>query len=155
MIFVAALAALNHIRGGHLGGSLLPGHSRFWVAPAVAGAALLVAAPIQAVIFGLAFLAWSLVPWGHSIGLGRFAPDRKPAWLEEILIGHIENPWLRLFVIQMIGLLPAFFFVELLAPLFALAFVAAYEIAWRVRPKAPTQVAEPLVGALWAIMLVI
>lgn len=155
IVLIAAMAALNHIRGGHLGGNLLPGHPRLWAAAGAIIIATLFIGPLDALAFGLAFLIWSLTPWGHSIGLGRFAPDRKPEWLEELLIGHIPNPWLRLLVLQLIGLAPAIFLVSMLAPLFAVAFVAAYEIGWRLRPSAPTQVAEPLVGALWGLMLVI
>lgn len=155
MLMILAMAALNHVRGGHLGGNLLPGHPRLW---ATAGAIIMATpffGPLDAAAFGLAFLIWSLIPWGHSIGLGRFAPDRKPEWLEALLVDHIPNPWLRLLVLHLIGLAPAFFLVSMLAPLFALAFVAAYEIGWRIRPSVPTQVAEPLVGALWGLMLVI
>lgn len=152
LVFIAAMVFLNRFRGGGFGAAALPGHPRYYVAPMVFLFAGTVVPVLPAAGYALAYFAWSLMPWGHAIGLGRWSPDRPPSLVESWFM-HEDNPWLRLLSIELAGLIPATLLVSAGAPVFGAAFVGCYEIGWRLTPKAPIQTAEILVGILWAAML--
>lgn len=156
LLAIPACAILNRVRGGGFGASVLPGHPRYYVAPVMGAIAFAVSGdPWRAVSFAAAYLIWSLLPWGHCIGLGRYAPDRDAALLEkDALILSRGNPWVALLMLEVIGIVPAAIAVSLLALCLPPLFVAAYEIGWRLRPKAPIELAELLVGALWGALLI-
>src|SRR5690606_14996558 len=109
---------------------------------------------IYGAAFGAAFFVWGVGPWGHLIGLGRFAPDRPPSDLERVLLRlaggnvHVALGLRHGFAVPLLlpfGLLPLAF------PILA---VAAYEAAWRMRPANPIWIAELAVGALWGVLIV-
>lgn len=154
-LIIAAMAFLNRVRGGGFGAEILPGHPRYYVTPVIGILAWLwTGAIIMSVLFAACYLAWSLVPWGHAIGLGRWSPSRAPAPLEETLIHWTNNPWLKLLSIEVVGLAPAMVLVSPFAAILPPFFVACYELGWRLRPKAPIELAELLVGVLWGALLV-
>jgi hypothetical protein len=79
----------------------------------------------------------------------------RPANWFERQVNRLPNDAGRLLVRNLVGLAPG---TLLLGPVlawlvFAPAQVAAYEVAWRVYPKAPIRVADAVVGALWGGLL--
>jgi hypothetical protein len=153
------MALINAVRGGHFGGALLPGHPRYWMTAAVFALAFAVLPLTHAALFAAGFLLWSLPPWGHLIGLGRYAPDRPPSRLEEVLLwcsaGCVHGAlWVRHWLI-----LPMVFAVSwspwalVLAPAIAMFIVLAYELGWRLTPSAPIRTAEVIAGAVLGLLL--
>ena len=152
---IPIMAFLNRFRGGGFGAEHLPGHPRYWVTPVVGALAYWhTGNALHAAIFAACYLAWSLVPWGHAIGLGRWSPVRDPAPIEETLIHWTDNPWLKLLTIEVVGLFPAMVLVSPFAAAMPPLFVACYEVGWRLRPRAPIELAELLTGGLWGLLLV-
>lgn len=153
VLVISLMGFLNRFRGGGFGAIVLPGHPRFYVAPLVGCLALLVTPLPTAAAVGVSYLFWSLMPWGFTIGLGRFQPSREPAMVERVFL-RISSPHARLLAIEAVGLLPAAILVMPFALILAPLFVAAYEAAWRLRPKAPIEAAEIVVGLLWGALIV-
>jgi hypothetical protein len=161
---VLAAALLNRVRGGGLWiGSRLPGRALWWSAVALAGVALLVAPWPVAVAWGLAFLVWGMPPWGHLIGLGRFAPDRNVTPSERWLLRVCEGSEHLAFFLRNLAILPGLLLVAILVdavPLVAAGIIAAglivavYEAAWRLNPRNPIWLAEIATGALWGALIV-
>lgn len=153
---IPLMALLNRFRGGGYGAEILPGHPRFYVAPLVA---LLVGLLFDSwhagVLVGVSYLAWSFMPWGHLIGLGRWSPERPIAWTEGVSLIVGRNPWMALFLTELVGMSVAIVLVSPWAAVAALAFVGCYELGWRLRPKAPIELAELLVGAVWAALILV
>ena len=166
LLALLARSGLNRARGNktwlkRLG---LKGRPLFYVAPAMALVALLVAGDARlAVAWGLGFLIWGAPAWGHLIGLGRHVPDRAPSRLEATLLEVAGGNVHLALLMRMCFCLPAFVAVgwlvgaPLAAALYALAFaafaVAAYEMAWRVHPLNPIWIAELIVGAGWGFVI--
>jgi len=150
--FVALCGALNRARGGGLWADRLPGHPRYYVALVLALAAVLVVGPVDAVVVGISYLAWSILPWGNWYDLGRL-PPREPRNDIEILIGRLPNDHARFLTRNLIGLIPA---MVLLHPAFAFLAVwqsASYEIGWTVAGKSPITVGEVLTGIGWGLWI--
>lgn len=159
ILFGPLMGLINAGRGGHFGADRLPAHSRYWATLAVLGLALLALPPAHAALFAAGYLFWALPPWGHLIGLGRYAPDRPVSAFERILLrcsaGCVHGAlWFRHWLI-----LPMVFAVSwspwalALAPAIACFIVLAYEFAWRVTPAAPIRTAEILVGLMLGALL--
>jgi hypothetical protein len=125
---------LNRVRGGGLGGEYLPGHPRFWVAPAMAVlAAVRWQDGVLGILLGLCYLAWCLPPWGFLEGLGRWTPKGRPmdAFEAKLLSwcgGHAGPAFCLRHALGLIPLAIVFDFVTILG---ALAIWAIYEASWR------------------------
>jgi len=104
--------------------------------------------------FGAAFFVWGVGPWGHLIGLGRFAPDRPPSDLERVLLRLASGNVHVALGLRHAVAIPFLFPFGLLALTFPFAAVAAYEAAWRIRPSNPIWIAELAVGAIWGVLIV-
>jgi len=159
LAFIVIMALLNRVRGGGFGGASLPGHPRWWVTVGVLWTALWVLPVPQAFVFAVGYLLWCLPPWGHLIGLGRYAPDRPASRLEAILLkmalGCVYGAlwlrhWLILPMVLAITQTPSAAF---LAPAIAMFIVLAYEAGWRLTPAAPIRTAEILTGVILGLLL--
>lgn len=156
--FAAATTLLNLIRGGAFGADGLPGHPRYAAAAAMALLALLVLPPLEAASFGVAFLAWSWLPWGQWFDLDRLPSGpvvaRKPTWFEHA-INVLPNDYVRFTVRNLIALIPAALLLG--HPLVWVALAASqtvyYEAGWRLAPHMPIRIGEALTGATWGIVL--
>lgn len=150
-LLLPIMAVLNRIRGGGFGGQYLPGHPRFYVSLAVAGLDLWSGGSGA---MGLVYLIWSLLPWGHLMCLGRWAPARPISTLEEECLAMTRgNPWVAFGLLHVIGLVPAMF-VSPVAFLMAPAIVAIYELFWRSpADKSSVQWPEMGVGVLWGLAI--
>lgn len=162
---IPVMAVLNRVRGGGFGAEALPGHPRYWVSPVVAGLAW-VTMPWQAALaFGLGYLFWSLWPWGYLMCLGHFQPQgRDISNLElDLLDTAGQNVYVALGLRHMLvlpGLFAAMIFgggpwLVLASPIFAALVVGAYAAGWALRPSAPIELAELLVGALWGGLIIL
>lgn len=160
LIAIAACAGLNRARGDDRWmPDWLPGRALYYTAPLIGAIAAILGDISFGAAFGAAFFVWAVGPWGHLIGLGRFAPDRPASSLEAVLIEmaagnvHVALGLRHLFALPGLMLAAAIAGELLLGVAAALAFAAlatgAYEIAWRLRPSNPIIVAELLTGALW------
>ncbi len=149
-------AAVNHARGGGFGASLLPGHARFYAAPAMGLASFPFVGPLDGFLVALCFLVWSLAPWGRWYDLGRLSPtyvDREETWFEAAVMRVAGNDHIAFTVRNLVCLLPA---AILLSPLFLLlapAMTLAYEVAWRATPSAPIRTGELITGAMWGALI--
>ncbi|KZE34088.1 hypothetical protein AVW15_17390 [Chelatococcus daeguensis] len=162
---LAACAALNRARGDDKWmPDRLPGRALYYTAPLIGAVAAILGGISFGAAFGAAFFVWAVGPWGHLIGLGRFAPDRPPSNIEAVLMEvaagnvHVALGLRHLFALPGLMLAAAIAGEILLGVAAALAFSAlatgAYEIAWRLRPSNPIIVAELLTGALWGGLVV-
>lgn len=151
-LLLPALAVLNRVRGGGFGGQYLPGHPRFYVAPAVAVLDLWSGGTG---LMGLAYLVWSLLPWGHLMCLGRWAPSRPMSPLEtECLAMARGNVWVAFGLLHMVGLVPAMF-VSPVAFLMPPVIVGIYEAFWRSpADKSSVMWPEMGVGVLWGLAII-
>jgi len=156
LITIAACAVLNRARGDDSWmPDWVPGRALWYVAPAFGCVALLCGhGLVAAALWSLTVLVWGVGPWGHLIGLGRFAPDRPPSDLERVLLrlagGNVHVALGLRHAVAVPFLLP----FGLLALTFPILAVAAYEASWRIRPANPIWVAELAVGALWGVLIV-
>lgn len=84
LLLIPAMAVLNRFRGGGFGAHSLPGHPRFWVTP-VFLCLLLMAGfnPRLAGAITAGWLAWHMLPHGHTFSLGRYFPERKISRFEQ------------------------------------------------------------------------
>ncbi|WP_276199055.1 hypothetical protein [Chelatococcus sp. XZ-Ab1] len=160
VVTALACAALNRARGDDRWmPAWLGGRALYYTAPLIGVIAAIFGGISFGAAFGAAFFVWAVGPWGHLIGLGRFAPDRPASSLEAVLIEmaagnvHVALGLRHLFALPGLMLAAAITGELLLGVAAALAFSAlatgAYEIAWRLRPSNPIIVAELLTGALW------
>jgi len=155
LIAIAACAVLNRARGDDSWmPDWMPGRALFPVSIAIGLTGACFGGLWYGAAFGAAFFVWGVGPWGHLIGLGRFAPDRPLSGLERVLLGatggnvHVALGLRHAFAVPLLlpfGLLPLAF------PILA---VAAYEASWRIRPANPIWIAELAVGALWGVLIV-
>lgn len=154
---VPICAVLNRVRGGGLGGALLPGHPRLWVAPAIGVASLLVGSPLQAVLVAACYLFWAWLPWGRWYDLGRLPPpDRAPSWFERRL-EELPNDHARFAARNFAACLPAAVLVSPLFLLLPLAQAGAYELGWvwwETDGISPIPVAELVTGAAWGVLII-
>lgn len=149
-------AVLNRFRGGGFGAAKFPGHPRFYVAPVLGLVCWLLGAGVSdSIVVAICYLAWSFVPWGHCIGLGRWMPGRKPAWLEHRALDAAQNnPWIALWFLETVGMSVAAGAMHWSAFLLPPLMVAAYEIGWRVS-RAPIRWAEIAIGLLWGSFIMV
>lgn len=156
MLAIAACAALNRARGA--GEDWMPaswpGRAVIYTALSVGLIAAVFGGLIYGAAFGAAFFVWGLLPWGHLIGLGRFAPDRPLSELERVLLGITGGNVHAAFALRHAVAVPFILPFGLLALTFPFVAVAAYETAWRIRPANPIWIAELIVGALWGALIV-
>lgn len=154
-LFVAALAVLNRVRGGGFGAEHLPGHPRFYVAPAVALLSLLVVPWPAAILAGVCYLAWSMLPWGRWFDLGRLAtdPPRRPSQFENGIELLFDTDLQRFTARNLVAFLPAAILLTPFAAPAAFVQTLLYEVAWRLSPSAPIRLAEILTGALWGVLI--
>lgn len=142
MIYIAAMAILNRIRGGGFGAVMLPGRALFWCAPCVALIGYIMSGP-WGLMWGAWYLLWAIPAWGYLQLLGRYVPGKYPTelecWLLDITRGNVHLAFL-------LRHLPA----GPLAPL----IVVAYEACWRLHPANPIWIAELITGALWGVLIV-
>lgn len=169
---VTALAALvNRVRGG-LWGDLLPGHNRLWAAPAMGLLSALAGAGwVEAIAWGLGFLAWSAPAWGRWFDLGR-GSNADPLSTSEVCVEWVAARlptlglhsdyvclWVRhMLVLPCLGavaVLAGSWWLPALAPVFAALTVVAYEIGRSQAFVKPLAIAELLTGCLWGAMLVL
>lgn len=176
--FVAAIclvmicAVLNRVRGD----------ASWMVALHLHGRALYYATVLIGIIAGyvlrsrklglalaVTYLVWGVGPWGRWFDLGRlpdgFAREGIPmGWYESsvwYLSGHSDH--IAMFI-RHLNVLPGIILLSfmlrsprlcLIVPVFSLAIVSAYELAWRLCPTNPIFVAELLVGALWGVFILL
>jgi hypothetical protein len=157
--FVVALMALNRVRGGGLYGDRLPGHPRFYVAPAVALLYWPLAGGPNAVAAGVGFLVWSWLPWGRWYDLGRIPEGymgaiRPPSAFERWVNGIAPNDYLAFTLRNVLGLLLAAILLHPAVLLLAGVQLAAYEAGWRLWPATPISLGEGLTGMGWGVALV-
>jgi len=155
LIAIAACAVLNRARGDDRWmPDWMPGRALFPVSIAIGLIGACFGGLWYGAAFGAAFLVWGVGPWGHLIGLGRFAPDRPRSELERVLLtlagGNVHVALGLRHAVAVPFLLP----FGLLALTFPFVAVAAYEAAWRIRPANPIWIAELAVGALWGALIV-
>lgn len=165
LIAIAACAGLNRARGDDRWmPDWLPGRALCYTAPLVGVVAAILGGISFGAAFGAAFFVWAVGPWGHLIGLGRFAPDRPASGLETALIelaagnAHLALGLRHLFALPGLMIAAAVSRELLLGVPGALAFAAfatgSYELSWRLRPSNPIIVAELATGALWGSLVV-
>jgi len=162
LLAIPVCAALNRFRGGGLGASELPGHPRFYVWPFVGLVAALVQESWWGFLFGGAYLAWSFLPWGHFIGMGRFVPNRPWTKLEETVDRIADgDPRLALgllYVAAPVALFPWVYMTDaylagLMSLLFPILAPRAYEASWGMSPKGEEiRNAEIAVGVWWGVL---
>lgn len=157
---ILAAAVLNRVRGGGFFGGRLPGHPRFYVAPAMGGLAWLVLSWPMAIVFAACFLAWSWLPWGRWFDLGRLNPEildgvRERTWFERAIEGVVGRSDHVCFAVRnLIAIVPAAILVSPIFMFLPAAQSAAYEIGWRYAPERPIEIGELLTGAVWGLLLV-
>lgn len=156
-LIVIGATLLNRVRGGGLGGDVLPGHPRFYVAAAMAGLALLVLPEWKAAAVGAAYLWWAILPWGHWYDLGRLPLNwqgREQSQFERAVSGLCgDDDHIAFFMRNIVGFLPMSMLVGSMAVFAAPLQVIAYEACWRVQPKNPIEPSEFLTGALWGALI--
>lgn len=167
LLAILTLAFLNRCRGDDTWmPSWVRGRPLYYVSPVVGLIALAFNRWEVAAAFAAGYFLWGTDAWGRWFDLGRLpdpGPERPPSlterWIEAISFGHdhVALAW-RHFG----GILPFSVFMALLqgslfplylAPVFAIAVVGAYEMAWRFRPASPIICAEYTVGCFWGIMI--
>lgn len=164
---ILVIALLNRARGDD---SWMPGWLRgrplYYVSPVVGLIALAFNRWELAVLFAVGYFFWAWPAWGRWFDLGRLpppGPERPPdlleRWIEAISFGHdhVALSWRHFggvlpFSVGM-ATMQGSFLPLYLAPMFAIAVVGAYEMAWRFRPAAPIICAEYTVGCFWGIMI--
>lgn len=152
LVLIVGAAVLNRVRGGGLWGDRLPGHPRFYVAPAMGILSLLVLAPLPAAGVAVSFLAWSWLPWGRWYDLGRMSeePTRLPTRFEMAITAFSrDNDYTAFTLRNALGLALAAFLVSPWAMALAPLQTAAYEAGWRFWPRAPIALGELLTGCAW------
>jgi hypothetical protein len=152
-ILVVAMALINHARGGGFFADRLPGHPRFYAAPAAAFVCAIFVGPFDALLVGVSYLVWSIAPWGSWFQLGRGThPDES--WFEAVVSKvSFGSDHVAFTLRNFVCLTPA---AILISPLFlALSIVqtAAYEAGWRMTPAAPIRTGELLTGAAWGAFI--
>ena len=155
ILTIAACAVLNRARGDDSWmPDWMPGRALYYTAPLIGAIAAILGGISFGAAFGAAFLVWGVGPWGHLIGLGRFAPDRPRSELERVLLtlagGNVHVALGLRHAVAVPFLLP----FGILPVAFPVAAAAAYEAAWRIRPSNPIWIAELIVGALWGVLIV-
>lgn len=156
LLLVPFLVVLNRFRGGGFWADKLPGHPRFYAVPLLGLFIWAFWGPQDAFIVASSYLIWSLMPWGHLIGLGRWDPPRSWSWLESrAMSAAFGNVWLALFFVEVIGMAYAAAVLSPWAAFAAGVFVLCYEAGWALAPKAPIRLAELLVGAVWAALILV
>lgn len=156
IVLVPFMAVLNRFRGGGFGADKLPGHPRFYAAPILFAHVWWLWSLPDAIAAGVSYLVWSFLPWGHLIGLGRWDPPREYSKLEKgaLVFAH-GNRYIALGAVEILGMGVATALLSPWALVAAVLFVACYEIGWRLRPTAPIELAELLVGVVWAALLLV
>ena len=155
-LLIPALAVLNRVRGGGFWADRLPGHPRFYVAPAIAVLCLPVMPWLKAVEAGACYLVWSFLPWGHLMCLGKFIPPRPMSPIESSCLEVVKGDYLvALMLLHLIGLLPMAFLVSPLAFLAPIPIGLSYALGWSVTPATAIRTAEILVGAVWGVLLLV
>ena len=161
--YLALMAWLNTVRGGHLGGERLrtavPGHPRLWVSLAVGVASTPFYGPLWGLLAGVAYLLSVWLPWGLWYDLGRLPDDYGPVstgpenYFEKIVTRITPNDHVAFGVRNLIAYGPmALMFgpvILLLAPM----QVVAYEIGWRWTPNSAIRTGEIITGYLIGAML--
>lgn len=153
---IAGAAVLNRVRGGGFGASALPGHPRFYVAPAMGLLSLLVLSPIAAAALAVAYLAWAWLPWGRWYDLGRMhtEPDRPLSFFEKLItVAGLGNDHFCFTLRNVTGVALAAFLLSPWAFALAPLQTAAYEAGWRFWPRAPIALGELLTGCAWGAFI--
>ena len=152
-ILVISLALINHARGGGYFADRLPGHPRYYAAPAVAFICALFVGPFDALLVGVSYLVWSLAPWGSWFGLGRL-PHPDESWFEAAVSKvSFGSDHVAFTLRNLICLIPAAILVSPFFLLLSLVQTAAYEAGWRLTPAAPVRTGELLTGAAWGAFI--
>ena len=151
-VLVVAFALINRARGGGLYAEHLPGHPRFYAAPIAMFVSAPFVGPIDAVLVGVSFLFWSLLPWGAWYDLGRLPRDFPATWFEES-IERLPNDHVRFTARNIIALIPGAILLGWPLLLLAPAQTVVYEIGWRRTPQTPTVTGEWLTGAMWGVFV--
>lgn len=152
---IAACAALNRARGDDRWmPDWLPGRALYYTAPLIGAIAAILGGISFGAAIGAAFFVWGVGPWGHLIGLGRFAPDRPRSELERVLLRLAGGNVHVALALRHAAAVPFLLPFGLLALTFPILAMAAYEAAWRIRPANPIWIAELAVGALWGALMV-
>jgi hypothetical protein len=156
LLIIPTCAILNRVRGTDTLKRLgLPGHGRLYVSPAIAALAWLVGSSPW---IGAVYLLWSLPAWGRWQDLGRLPDDFaregvKPDLFERLIEAcSFGSDYVALFLRHSLAL-PVAYFVWPWGLAFPFVAVGAYELGWRVTPKAPILTAELIVGALWGALI--
>lgn len=166
-ILILLATVLNRLRGdASWMPSWLPGRALYYVSAAIGLASLLLFEPRIALAWSLAYLIWGSPAWGRWFDLGRL-PDgyarnddgsKFEQWITELAAGHDHIAFFLRQLIIVPGLWLVGFGLGSWWPLifalpFALAVLGAYELGWRVSPKAPIRTAELFTGALWGVLI--
>jgi hypothetical protein len=152
LLIIPTCSLLNRVRGTDVLKRIhLPGHGRLYVSPAIA---LLAYFAGSSPWIGAIYLLWSLPAWGRWQDLGRLPDDFgregvKPDLFERLIDAcSFGSDYVALFLRHSLAL-PVAYFVWPWGLAFPLLAVGAYELGWRVTPKAPILTAELIVGAAW------
>ena len=155
LLIPPVFAFLNRLRGGGWFADRLPFKKLFWVAPIIGGIACSVLPWRDGVFFGVSYLAWGWLSWGHWFDLGRMAtlPRSKTQFeqaIESISFGsdHVAFFWRMCIASPFLS-----YFGWVYALIFPLACVAIYEASWRVWRDNPIPKAELITGILWGMFL--
>lgn len=155
LLIIPAFAFLNRLRGGGWFEDKLPSRALFWVAPIIGGIACCILPWRDGVFFGVTYLAWGWLSWGHWFDLGRKPPLTRAKTHFEQAVERIsfDSDHIALFWRMCIASPFLAYFWWVYALIFPFACVAIYEASWRLWPDNPIPKAELLTGALWGAFL--
>lgn len=163
-LLILILAFLNRCRGDDRWmPRWLRGRPLYYVSPVVGLGAMAWHGWESGLLFAIGYFIWGLAAWGYLQLLGRPVDGKKPEPLETVLLKLALGSVHGAFFLRHLFVLPLALGATWLtgswmhltaAPVFALAVVAAYEMAWRVQPRAPIIVGECATGALWGLAII-
>jgi hypothetical protein len=110
----------------------------------------------SAVLFILAYLAWSTPAWGKLYRLDFIpGPDRPGEWYEQLFLEIGSGSMLVAFWLRMtIFLIPMGLFFGVQWILMGTALTACYIIGWNINRLNGIPWAEPIAGAAWGCAFV-
>jgi hypothetical protein len=157
-LLIPAMAIVNRFRGGGFYADRLPGHPRYYVAVALAGALMWMTQSMAlGALMAVSYLVWAIPPWGHLMCLGHWTPDRPISVLEAQLLRLAQgNILVALALRHVVFLVPIALVLHLWwPPLLGLAMAGGYWLGWRLSPMKAIMIGELVAGALWGVILLV